>query len=127
MKTSKTDSSESPVVDLEKLYEFSGHSKSIVNSIVQVFLSEAPQQVETLTALVAAKNWNSVKTLSHNMKSSYAVLGANSVKTLLETLEVQCELNKIDEEAFGVIIDQIVGINEEVIKTIHTKKMLYGE
>lgn len=127
MKKLEIDTHDGPVIDLEKLYELSGNSKSIVNNIIQVFLNETPQQIEKLTALVAAKNWDSVRTLSHNMKSSYAILGANSVQTLLQTLEMQCELNKIDEDAFGLIIDRIIGVNQEVIKSIHAKKTEYGE
>lgn len=127
VKKLEVDTHDAPVIDLEKLYELSGNSKAIVNSIIQVFLNETPHQIEKLAALVAAKNWDSVRTLSHNMKSSYAILGANSAQALLERLEIQCELNKIDENGFGLIIDQVIGINEEVIKSIVAKKMEYGE
>jgi HPt (histidine-containing phosphotransfer) domain-containing protein len=116
-----------PIIDLQKLYIFSGNSKSTVNSIIQVFLNESPKQMENLSALVAARKWNNVKALSHNMKSSYAVLGANSVKELLEAMETKCELNKVDEDEFKSMLNTILVLNEQVINSIRASAFQYGE
>lgn len=126
MKTNMN-TAEHSIIDLQKLYEFSGNSKATVNSIIEVFLQECPKQIDNLIVLIAEKKWSNVKALSHNMKSSYAVIGANSVKALLETLELKCEHNSIDENEFNSLLNNILVLNEQVIQYIRTSAVQYGE
>lgn len=122
----QTQSSEA-IIDIQKLYEFSGNSKSIVNSILEVFLSEVPKQMETLAGLITAKNWSSVRTMAHKMKSSYAVLGANALRTILETMEYKCEANEINEQEFDHMLGEAIILNDQVIKTAQSIAAQYGE
>jgi CheY-like chemotaxis protein/HPt (histidine-containing phosphotransfer) domain-containing protein len=108
------------IINLQKLIALSGNSMATVNNIIQVFLSQIPKQMENLTGLVAQEDWDSVQALSHKMKSSYAILGANSVKSLLETMEADCKHNNIDEARFKTLMAEIILLNDKVITSIRS-------
>lgn len=111
---------DSDIINLQKLTSLSGNSKTAVNNIIQVFLKQVPKQMEHLIGLVADKDWDNVKMLSHKMKSSYAIIGANSVRSLLEAIEEDCRQNNVDEARFKHRLDKVIMLNEEVIKSIRT-------
>lgn len=125
MMESNENAGESPLVNLQKLISFSG--KSTVRNIIQVFLKQVPDQVENLITLVKTKNWNSVKILSHKMKSSYAVIGANSVRALLDAMEAHCEGDNVDESKLVHLMEEIIVLNEKVIKNIRDNSGLYDK
>lgn len=111
---------ENGIINLEKLTSLSGNSKVAINNIIQVFLKQVPKQMENLISLVEQKDWGNVSALSHKMKSSYAIIGATSVKNLLETMEEDCTQNNIDENKFRLLMEKVILLNEEVIKSIRT-------
>jgi HPt (histidine-containing phosphotransfer) domain-containing protein len=91
-----------------------------VKSIIEVFLQQAPDQMNTLISAMELKDWNNVKILCHRMKSSYAIIGANSVRALLQTIEDDCTQNKVDEAKFKTLLNNVIELNEAVVKYIST-------
>lgn len=108
------------IVNLQKLTTLSGNSKATIKNIVNVFLKQVPGQMENLIIFVDRKDWKNVKALTHKMKSSYAIIGADSVRRLLETMETACKPDDIDENHFKHLMEKVIVLNEEVIKSIST-------
>jgi CheY-like chemotaxis protein len=106
------------VINLHNLYNFSGNNADTVKNIIEVFLQQAPEQMKGLTSLMAQKDWAATKILCHKMKSSYAIIGATSVRSILQTIEDECVKNRIDEVKFKELLDKAVTLNEAVIKRI---------
>jgi CheY-like chemotaxis protein/HPt (histidine-containing phosphotransfer) domain-containing protein len=107
-----------PIINLHNLYTFSGNSSDTVKSIIEVFLAQAPEQIQLLVTLIEQKDWNAVKILSHKMKSSYAIIGANSVRSILQTIEDDCTQNSVNEAKFKVLLADVISLNEKVINYI---------
>lgn len=114
-------SEENSIINLQKLNEFSGNCEATVKGIIRVFLEQAPAQIANLRTVVAQKDWNNVKALSHKIKSSYAIIGANSVKNLLEAMEIDCMQSNVDETKLNGLLQQVIVLNEQVIRRISPK------
>ncbi|HYF68356.1 MAG TPA: Hpt domain-containing protein [Ohtaekwangia sp.] len=111
-------SEENTIINLQALNEFSGNCEATVKGIIRVFLEQAPKQIATLSLVVAQKDWNNVKALSHKIKSSYAIIGADSVKNLLEKMETDCMQSNVDETKLNGLLERVIVLNEKVIESI---------
>jgi HPt (histidine-containing phosphotransfer) domain-containing protein len=115
----KTNSTEGePIINLENLNTLSGNNTETIVSIIQVFMEQAPEQLDGLDELLEKKDWENLKAQCHKTKSSFAVVGANSVKSILQIIEEDCAKNNIDEAKFKTLIDEVHRLNVEVMKSL---------
>ena len=115
----KTNSTEGePIINLDNLNTLSGNNIETIISIIQVFMEQAPEQLESLGTMIDQKDWNNLKAQCHKTKSSYAVVGANSVKSILQIIEDDCAKNNIDEAKFRTLLDEVHRLNVEVMKSL---------
>ncbi|QHL86128.1 response regulator [Nibribacter ruber] len=93
-------------LDLSYLREFADGNESFMLEIIEIFLSQTPDQLQELNEAVAVSDWGTVQGLSHKMKSSLALIGVENVQLLNAQIE-HAALHRIHTE-------QILPLSEEL-------------
>ncbi len=62
-------------------------NENLLNQIIEIFLSDMPQQLSKLEIAHAEKDMNTVRAIAHSMKSASANLGALRVSAIFKKLE----------------------------------------
>ncbi|MDX2495410.1 MAG: response regulator [Desulfuromusa sp.] len=70
-------------------------AENILNKIINLFLDDTPKQLEKLHQALHDKDANTVRSVSHSLKSSSASLGALSMSALLKELEEKGRTNSL--------------------------------
>ena len=70
--------------------------------IVTIFLDEAPSEIKEIADAIKKENPELVVRKAHKLKNSAAVLQANQLVTLLDTVEKSAKANKNDDEFLTV-------------------------
>jgi signal transduction histidine kinase/DNA-binding response OmpR family regulator len=115
---------EGEVINLNYLFNVSGSNKSIIKNILSLVLSQTPERIGELKSFLANEDWKKLQELCHKMKSSYLIIGAVSLKNLVEIIEIDCRNNNFDEQKFSDLISEIEKlslqamdiINKEILK-----------
>ncbi len=107
-----------PLINLSQLKDMPGITKDTYIKILQVFLKDMKTPEKDLMYAIKAKDWNLLKTLSHKLKSSYAIVGAKSLKQILETIEHQCADNNIDARRFSNMVARVNDMHQKVYQTV---------
>lgn len=80
--------SESKIVNLQSLIEISKGDKAFVEKVIDLFLSQVPNDLSTLNKSIAEKNYKSIHAVAHNLKSSTIIIGLSPVaRKILEHME----------------------------------------
>lgn len=103
------------VINLENLYRLSGNNPLTSRNIIRMFLEQMPARVDELKLFLAEKNWEKLKSLSHKMKSSYAIVGASTLKNYVERIELDCHNNNFDEKKFSKRIEKIDALTKQAV------------
>lgn len=106
------------IIDLDTLYEMSGNSPETVNTIINLFLTQAPEKIEELQSYLKQKNWTNLKMLCHKMKSSYALLGVRDLRKYMEVIEDDCMNDRVDISKFETMMTSIVQLNTRLISEL---------
>lgn len=72
---------------LKQLDELSGGMPDFVNSMVETFMEHTPGQVEEMGVYLAEGDYEKVGQVAHKIKPSIDLLGIDSLKELVRTLE----------------------------------------
>lgn len=103
---------------LASLYEVAGGDPAFVAEMIDAFLVEASELLETLQAAVAANDATALRRPAHSLKSSSATFGAMAMADLCQRLE---ELGKAGQ--FGGAADLVAAcrdafarVTEELIR-----------
>jgi PAS domain S-box-containing protein len=112
---------EEPVIDLSNLRMTSKTQPELVNRIVNLFLSETPKSMEEFQKFAAEKDWQNLMKIAHKMKSSFAIVGATSIKELLGLIETGCTNKNIDESDLHSKIDRVVRLNDKAVQELKMK------
>lgn len=73
--------------NLKQLDELSGGMSDFVNSMVETFMEHTPGQVEEMGVYLAEGDYEKVGQVAHKIKPSIDLLGIDSLKELVRTLE----------------------------------------
>ncbi len=91
----------------EKYREFMGDdADAFIVDIVQTFLTSAPKALEDMKAFIAAGKRTEFVRAAHTLKSNSATVGANDLRQVCETMELQG--NTLDAAALESLLDQAV-------------------
>jgi HPt (histidine-containing phosphotransfer) domain-containing protein len=82
-----TDPSNSSVCDMKYLEEMTGMKPHLIGEIMDIFLTQIPEELEVLSRAIALTDYAQIKTTSHNMKSSVSVMGIISLAPLLHEMQ----------------------------------------
>ncbi len=63
--------------NLSKVYALSDNDPEFVNEILQLFISEVPQDLEQIKAGIKDKNYHQAYSFSHKIKPTLDLLGLN--------------------------------------------------
>lgn len=111
----KSDDDKNKMIDLSNLYEMSGNSPETVNTIINLFLTQAPERIDELASFMEQRNWESLKMICHKMKSSYALLGVRDLRKYMEIIEEDCMNNTVDIGKFESMMSSIVQLNTKLV------------
>lgn len=100
------------VVALRKLESDMGGDRDVMHELVETFLAEAPRQIATMRAALAAGQAHELNRVAHSMKSTSATFGAMGLSRLCRELEATT-MSGIPRDAPG----QVAAVEAEWTRT----------
>lgn len=79
--------SEGKVCDLNYLNEMMGHKNHLIMGIMEVFLTQIPEELQCMNEAVAKTNYPTIKSFAHTMKSSVSIMGVAILVPILKEME----------------------------------------
>ena len=121
---SETEKSVENVCDLSYLSEMVGGKKQLIKEIMDVFLKQVPEELQSINDAVAKTDYAVVKRFAHTMKSSVSIMGISALTPVLREIE--------DLGAAAVNIEKIKELNQQLnlickqaIEEIEKEKLNY--
>lgn len=108
-----------PVINLGHLHALSGKNSVMVTNIINIFIKETPNVMTEVRELFEKKDWKGLRSICHKMKSSCSVVGASALHKNMETLELDCMHEDIDEKKFDALITQSEALHKKAIEELH--------
>lgn len=108
-----------PIIDLQALFTACG-DVSTVKSLVGLFVSQTPVNIQQLKDFLSAKDWSNLGKLSHKMKASYALVGLSKIKDYLQEIEYDCERNTINLSKFESYLAIVQETNAKAIDELES-------
>lgn len=102
------------ILNLNMLYTTCGNS-DIVNNILKLFIAQTPDNMNQLDEFINNENWESLGNLSHNMKSTYSLIGLPEIKKNFDEIENDCANHAIDVSKFKKYLSAIKEMNVKII------------
>lgn len=107
-------------IDLNVIFELGNGDSAFINELILVYDKQTPAFVEKLRAYTKSHNFAAIKSVCHQIKSSYGILKMDELDRVLIDINAALEIEKPDAEIgkitslVNVIISLISAINEEV-------------
>ncbi|MCC6369866.1 MAG: PAS domain S-box protein [Bacteroidia bacterium] len=76
---------ESP--NLQRIQELSGGDTAFESELIQLFLQNAPKDINSINAAISEQNWSEMKQHCHKLKSSVMVFGLDQLGKMLSDME----------------------------------------
>jgi HPt (histidine-containing phosphotransfer) domain-containing protein len=124
MKTENTTTTEK-AIDLSYLSDTMGGNKKLIREVMDVFLKQAPEELAKLNKAVEAKDYATIKNLSHTMKSSTSIMGISSLTGVLKEME-ELAKDSANIERIKVLNEAINSICKQAIEEVEMEKLNYG-
>jgi len=87
------------MLDLTKLESLLGGNEKMVNRFIDIFRTQTPQQLNSLTDAISKSNWSEASITAHAIKSQCKYLGLDDIAELASRIEQltekQTQLNLI--------------------------------
>jgi PAS domain S-box-containing protein len=105
-------------VDLDSLREFSGGNKEFEKEVIEMFLSQVPADMDDLEKAFAENNHFQIKSISHKLKSSMAVVGLFGLNEHLGFIEKNALIAEKRDPLFDTytMIKKILSENYAILK-----------
>ena len=94
------------VSDLAYLSEIMGGKKDLIKEIMDVFLKQIPEELQSMNEAIAKTDYAIIKNIAHTMKSSVSIMGVSALTPVLQEME--------DSGAMAVDIEKIKTLNLEL-------------
>ncbi len=88
VKTEKKVSIASHAINLDALKEFSGGSKDFEKELIELFMEQVPVEMKALEKAFEESNCSTIRSISHKLKSSMAVMGLYSLNEYFDFIEI---------------------------------------
>jgi CheY-like chemotaxis protein/HPt (histidine-containing phosphotransfer) domain-containing protein len=115
---SNTRATEKKGFNFQSLVMACGDNPAVAKNILKLFISQTPENMKQLKDYLSAADWNNFKNICHKVKSSYALLGFEQVKKILEEMENDCAQNNLNVNKFESNLSLIDVINTNIIQTL---------
>ncbi|WP_298778730.1 Hpt domain-containing protein [uncultured Polaribacter sp.] len=101
----------SDIVNLTSIKEYFSSDKNLLIQLIEVFISDTSPRLETLKKSLESVNYEELKSISHFLKSSLALMGVSCIEEIKD-LEKSAE-EKVSEEEIKTKINLIFPILEK--------------
>lgn len=89
------------VCDLSYLTEIMGGKKHLIRGIMDTFLTQIPEELNSINEAILTTDYDKIKRYAHTMKSSVTIVGITVLITILKELEelgkTAGSMNRINE------------------------------
>lgn len=103
-------------IDLSYLLEMSCEDQNFVNEMIGLFVNKVPNEIDLLEKAITNKDYDSVKKIAHNMKSTLPIFKLDDLMKHLGELEKQAIDAKFDIETYDKFDIVKQGLEETVAK-----------
>ena len=103
-------------IDLSYLVEMSCEDQNFVNEMIAIFVNKVPNEVDLMEKAIWENDYDSVKKIAHNMKSSLPIFKLDELNAHLAIIEK----GAIDESFGDVIFKKFDLLKDGLIKTVET-------
>ncbi|MGP8215232.1 MAG: Hpt domain-containing protein [Bacteroidia bacterium] len=126
MITDRTGKSVENVCDLNYLIEMMGGKKHLIRGIMDAFLVQIPEELNSINEATIKLNYASIKNFAHTMKSSVSIMGISMLTPVLQEME-SLALAAINIEKLKHLNQELNLICHLAIGEIETEKHKYEE
>lgn len=103
-------------IDLSYLLEMSCEDQNFVNEMIGLFVNKVPNEIDLLEKAITNKDYDSVKKIAHNMKSTLPIFKLDDLMKHLSELEKQAIDAKFDIDTYDKFDIVKQGLEETVAK-----------
>jgi HPt (histidine-containing phosphotransfer) domain-containing protein len=107
MTTNESKIDKGNVCDLNYLSELMGGKKHLIEEIMDVFLKQVPEELQSINDAIEKINYAAIKGVAHTMKSSVSIMGISVLTPILQEME--------DLGSNGTSIEKIKELNRKLI------------
>jgi histidine phosphotransfer protein HptB len=108
------------VINPDRLREVAMGDDEFLCELIDLYLSDAPQQVEALGQAVSSQDGTAVSAAAHKLKGSCGNIGADGLVALCQELEASGRASRLQE--MPNLFQQVAREFEEVSEALHTIK-----
>lgn len=112
------------VCDLSYLNEMTGGKKNMMNAIMDVFLKQIPEELQSIKEAIAKSEYVIIKNFAHTMKSSVSIMSISILIPILKEMEELAIMAK-DLEKITLLNQQLNLICDQAIEEIEKEKLNY--
>lgn len=76
-------------INLDGLKEMVGDDKEVIKEMLEIFVQDVPEYLQTINQAKADNNWPTIATTAHTLKSTVSFTGRNDLVAIAETLQYQ--------------------------------------
>lgn len=113
------------VSDLNYLNETMGRKKHLIKEIIDVFLEQIPEELESINIAITKIDYPIIKNLAHSMKSSVSIMGISILAPILQEME-DLGGQTINIEKIMELNYQLNVICKKAIEEIERDKHIYA-
>jgi HPt (histidine-containing phosphotransfer) domain-containing protein len=125
MINSKHEKSIENVCDLNYLKEMMGSKKHLINEIMDAFLKQVPEELQSIKEAITKTDYAIIKSFSHTMKSSVSIMGVSKLTPVLQEME-DLATKETDIEKIKELNDTLNLICKQATEEIEREKMNYA-
>jgi HPt (histidine-containing phosphotransfer) domain-containing protein len=108
------------VVNPERLREVAMGDGEFLCELIDIYLDDAPRQLEALATAVSSQDTAGVSTAAHKLKGSSGNVGAEGLVALCQKLEASAKASRLQE--IPPLFEQLAQEFGEVNETLHSMK-----
>jgi HPt (histidine-containing phosphotransfer) domain-containing protein len=75
------------ICNFNYLTQMMGGKKQVINEIMDAFLKQLPEELQTINDAVAKKDFTVIKNFAHSMRSSVSIMDIAVMKPILQEME----------------------------------------
>jgi HPt (histidine-containing phosphotransfer) domain-containing protein len=104
-------------INLSYLREVSDGNEAFMIEMIEMFLQNTPEALESMDECFKKQNWNELRTIAHRIKPSFAFMGLSLTQQMLAEIE-NCSDSKTNLEKIPELISCIHKTSESAFKAL---------
>jgi len=118
----------SSLIDLSFLSSISKENAQTMLKYINIFLEDAPPQINLLQKAIESKEWNTIESIAHALKSQLNFIGAKSISLIAgkikEAAETGIERNSLPVQLrelkiqFQSACDELINVHDNLMAKV---------